>query len=83
MTAAMITEAQDVAQAAVTAALGHDRELASNIVTEHYDPTVLALVLVDLAAYIHHRWSKATGLDREQCWIELMHDVAEWREAHQ
>lgn len=73
-------DARDAAQAAVTAVLGGDRELAFDIVTEFEDPLQLALVLVDFTAFVHNSWARSTTVPREQAWQWLMTDVAEWRE---
>lgn len=77
-----LDHARDTAQAAVTAALTYDRELAAQIVQESSDDPVLPLVLVDLVAYVHHRWCRVFGFDdaqRLEAWSELMLDIAEWR----
>lgn len=71
--------ARDAAQQIVTACLHGDRSTAVDIATEYPDGTVLALVLADLVAYTHHRWSEALGIPRSEAWTELMADVEEWR----
>lgn len=79
-----IDAGRDAAQQAVTAALHGDRDIASDIVREHPDLLTLALVLVDLVAYVHTSWAWATGMSmesRNESWAELMADVEEWRHA--
>lgn len=81
----VIDTCRDAAQQAVTAVLHGDRDEAVRIVTGHDDPLLVALVLVDLAAYIHHRWARATGIDhdgRTDAWAALLLDIESWR-AHQ
>ena len=82
MSAASIDTARDAAQQMVTACLHSDRGTASQIAQDYPDPLVLALVLADLVAHVHHRWSTVVGMgtgDRNAAWAELMADVEEWR----
>lgn len=80
---ASIEDARSIAQSCVTELLhGHRSEVA--VVVEDLDnlsARILALVALDLVAYVHHSWSRATGISHEgrnESWSELMLDVAEW-----
>lgn len=78
----MLDMARDTAQATVTALLHGDRELAQEIASGYPDAFVLALVLADLVAYTHDRWSRAIGADtagRNDSWAALLQDIEEWR----
>ena len=48
------------------------------------DPGTLALIIAELAAYIHVRWgemARMTCCETSDMWRKLMADLAEWREA--
>lgn len=82
MSASVIDSCRDAAQQAVTAVLNGDRDQAVRIVTGHDDPLLVALVLIDLAAYIHHRWARASGLgpaERRDAWRQLLLEIESWR----
>lgn len=74
-----IDTARDAAQQMVTACLHTERSTVIEIAQDYPDHLVLSLVLADLVAYVHHRWSNALGIDRSTAWAELMADVEEWR----
>lgn len=77
-----IDAARDAAQQMVTACLADHRIIAADIAESYPDPLILALVLADLVAYTHTRWTRAIGGDDEvriESWRELMLDVEEWR----
>lgn len=77
-----IDTARDAAQQVVTACIHGDRSSAVDIAQEYPDQLVLALVLADLVAFVHHKWGRAVGFDQAQIregWAELMADVEGWR----
>lgn len=77
-----IPAARDTAQQVVTLLLHSEREEAFEIAQDFDDHLVLALVLADLVAYVHHRWARALDMDKEAqagAWHSLMVDVEEWR----
>jgi hypothetical protein len=77
-----IPEARDTAQQVVSSLIYGNRHEAVDIAAGYRDPLVLALVLADLTAYVHYRWSRATGLDgdgRAEAWVSLLADIEEWR----
>lgn len=82
MSDATIDTAMDAAQQMVTACLADHRIIASDIAEAYPEPLILALVLADLVAYTHTRWTRAIGGNDEvriDSWRELMLDVEEWR----
>lgn len=77
-----IPAARDVAQQVVTCLIHGDRDRGVDLAVEFEDPLVLALVLADLVAYVHYRWSRAVDFDddqREGAWADLLVDIEEWR----
>lgn len=77
-----IPAGRDAAQQVVTALIHGDRDEAFTIAQEFDDTLVLALVLGDLCAYVHYRWSRALSFDADQrsaAWASLLADVEEWR----
>ena len=73
---------RDMAQQLVSAVLAGDRDLAVTLVADHPHPRVLALVLADLCAHVHH--SRAEAVDfpedrRIEAWQWLLLDVESWR----
>ena len=74
-----IEAARDAAQQMVSSVLLGDTDTAGDIAGESAHPRTLALILAELTAYVHNRWSCATGVDQRQVWAELMVDVETWR----
>ena len=70
-----IEAARDAAQQMVSSVLLGDTDTAGDIAGESTDPETLALILSELTAYVHHRWSCALGVDQHQVWAELMVDI--------
>jgi hypothetical protein len=79
VTALSIDTARDAAQQVVTALIHRDGGLAGELAKAFPDPLILALVLADLTAHVHHRWSAAIGADPAEGWQMLMADIEEWR----
>jgi hypothetical protein len=77
-----IPTARDTAQQVVTLLVHGERHEAVDIAAEYDDHLVLSLVLADLVAYVHYRWSRACDMDHQQkvdAWRSLLADVEEWR----
>ena len=80
-----------LATAAVTACLFGEREQAEEIIDETWeddelDPGTLALIIAELAAYLHVLYGEAVGLtccESADVWRQLMTELAEWREPTQ
>jgi hypothetical protein len=81
---ATMNETMDVAQAMVTAILHGDRHTAVELAASAENDLLLALVLADLAAYVHVSWAQVLGCDadaRNRGWTAIMADVVIMREA--
>lgn len=78
-------DGRDAAQQIVTALLHGDRTTAGDIAAtwdETNPPIILSMVLADLCAYVHCRWTRAVGMSIEDGltgWAEMMTDIEEWR----
>jgi hypothetical protein len=73
---------RDTAQRLVTAVLTGDRDLAVTLVADVDHPRVLALVLADLCAHVHHSWANAVDFPHDRrldAWRWLLLDVETWR----
>ncbi len=82
MTRSLLDPHRDLAQRLVTAVLAGDRELAVDLIADFHDHHVLALVLADLCAHVHHSWAEAVDFptdERLQAWQNLMLDIEHWR----
>jgi hypothetical protein len=75
----MVDRARDAAQQIVTAFLHGDRERGVDIAVEFPSEIVLALMLADLVAYVHHTWSVELGVNRSEAWVRLLADLEAWR----
>lgn len=76
-----IDDARDAAQQAVTACVHGERPLGVDIIAGYPDHQVLALVLADLVAHVHHRWAATHGVNHLDAWKLLLADIEQWRTA--
>lgn len=85
MSSDAIAEAKSIAQSLVTAILHDDRDLAAELAGEFCEREdlgggiVLALVLGDLASYVHKRWADSVGLcpaHTQEAWQDILTEIA-------
>jgi hypothetical protein len=74
-----IDGARDAAQQVVTALVYNDRALAAKIAEGYPDPLILALVLADLTAHVHHLWADTVGAPPVDGWQTIMVGIEDWR----
>jgi hypothetical protein len=80
-----LAEAQDRVHRLITGLLHGDRGTAAEELAQLDELEILrvAMVSLDLAAYVHTRWADALCMDddtRNAAWAEMLLDVAAWRE---